>query len=591
MDIPFTTTARKDTGLYNAKLGIWLFLASEVMLFGGLFSGYVFLRVFADFTWPERALPIVPGLINTFILIGSSVTVVFAWASLKMRKWRQFQIYMAITIVCAGIFMILKTIEYKAKFLHQAVKMKDFVILEGHTHKFTIDSAGHVEEYHPPGHGGHGDDHGSGHGDGGHGEGHSSLASEGLHLIADQKDGHGEESHGDDSHEEHAKSKSDPEYHNRIFFEADTITVSLETFYAPFIAELMAQAAAKDGVEIKVTASQLGRIDPKKAETIVVEEGELLSITDLKKYQAKYLEAKSQNSKVKTAQARDAWARLRKDAKGPARDIKDQLEFDESFEDFLVQYPQTLTYTISPPVLFHLDPRKVDESPERARLLDGTTLGGQLDSKHSAIEMAIDAIDFSDVARRAEDRDRDPLVAIENTWILQNNPEIKKLWDIHSSKVAALDEELLEKHGRDKNGKQKEEATEVERYRMRWQDIINHQVGEDKMGIFSGFAGPNHKADYAKHFPNISVPREEVRHESRFTPRWNNYYAIYFLITGLHGLHVIGGIIVLGYFLFFGKKMYLNNPERMANRVEVGGLFWHFVDLVWIFLFPILYLM
>jgi cytochrome c oxidase subunit 3 len=37
--------------------------------------------------------------------------------------------------------------------------------------------------------------------------------------------------------------------------------------------------------------------------------------------------------------------------------------------------------------------------------------------------------------------------------------------------------------------------------------------------------------------------------------------------------------------------MYLSNPEWLANRVEIGGLFWHFVDLVWIFVFPILYLM
>src|SRR5437867_11774529 len=45
MEIPYTVTARPDTGLWNAKVGIWLFLASEVMLFGGLFSAYVFLRL------------------------------------------------------------------------------------------------------------------------------------------------------------------------------------------------------------------------------------------------------------------------------------------------------------------------------------------------------------------------------------------------------------------------------------------------------------------------------------------------------------------------------------------------------------------
>ena len=45
MEIPFVTEPRKDTGLYNAKVGIWLFLASEVMLFGGFFSAYILLRV------------------------------------------------------------------------------------------------------------------------------------------------------------------------------------------------------------------------------------------------------------------------------------------------------------------------------------------------------------------------------------------------------------------------------------------------------------------------------------------------------------------------------------------------------------------
>ena len=86
MDIPFTRKPRPDTGLYNAKLGIWLFLASEVMLFGGLFSSYIFLRVGADYHWPVHELNVTLGFVNTLVLIISSVTVVMAWANLKMRK-------------------------------------------------------------------------------------------------------------------------------------------------------------------------------------------------------------------------------------------------------------------------------------------------------------------------------------------------------------------------------------------------------------------------------------------------------------------------------------------------------------------------
>ena len=51
MEIPYTVEVRPDTGLTNPKLGIWLFLASEVMLFGALFSSYILLRTGAA-EWP-----------------------------------------------------------------------------------------------------------------------------------------------------------------------------------------------------------------------------------------------------------------------------------------------------------------------------------------------------------------------------------------------------------------------------------------------------------------------------------------------------------------------------------------------------------
>ena len=94
-----------------------------------------------------------------------------------------------------------------------------------------------------------------------------------------------------------------------------------------------------------------------------------------------------------------------------------------------------------------------------------------------------------------------------------------------------------------------------------------------------------------KSYSPILVPWDDVKLYSNFTPKWNTFYAIYFTLTGLHGLHVLIGAVVLLWFALFGKKLFDKDPEHMANRVEVGGLFWHFVDLVWIFLFPILYLM
>jgi len=71
----------------------------------------------------------------------------------------------------------------------------------------------------------------------------------------------------------------------------------------------------------------------------------------------------------------------------------------------------------------------------------------------------------------------------------------------------------------------------------------------------------------------------------------NTFLAIYFTLTGLHGLHILGGMVVMAYFLGPGATLHKRNPEQFANRIEATGLYWHFVDLVWIFLFPVLYLL
>jgi len=61
-------------------------------------------------------------------------------------------------------------------------------------------------------------------------------------------------------------------------------------------------------------------------------------------------------------------------------------------------------------------------------------------------------------------------------------------------------------------------------------------------------------------------------------------------MTGLHGLHIIAGVAVNLYHLSTARRWYQADPERLTNRIEIAGLYWHFVDLVWIFLFPVLYL-
>jgi heme/copper-type cytochrome/quinol oxidase subunit 3 len=117
--IPYTVEVRPDTGLNNVKIGIWLFLASEVMLFGALFASYILLRVGAP-TWPEGSeiLNVPLATVNTVVLISSSVTMVMAWASLMRKDFGKYRLYMGGTVAFGLVFLVIKYIEYTAKFDH-----------------------------------------------------------------------------------------------------------------------------------------------------------------------------------------------------------------------------------------------------------------------------------------------------------------------------------------------------------------------------------------------------------------------------------------------------------------------------------------
>src|SRR5512137_2765967 len=104
MYIPYTVAPRPDTGVYNAKVGMWLFLASEVMLFGGLFSAYILLRVAApQGTWPHGWLSVPLGTVNTLLLALSAITTLMAWVACKMREFDRFKLFLGITLILATV--------------------------------------------------------------------------------------------------------------------------------------------------------------------------------------------------------------------------------------------------------------------------------------------------------------------------------------------------------------------------------------------------------------------------------------------------------------------------------------------------------
>ncbi len=118
--IPYRVKPHPLTGVTSGKLGVWLFLASEVMLFGALFSSYVLLRV-GSTSWPtgvEAGLNTPIGTFNTIVLITSSITMVMSWASLKMGNPGAFKRYMGATIGLGLVLLAVKAFEYSGKFGH-----------------------------------------------------------------------------------------------------------------------------------------------------------------------------------------------------------------------------------------------------------------------------------------------------------------------------------------------------------------------------------------------------------------------------------------------------------------------------------------
>jgi cytochrome c oxidase subunit III len=116
MQIPYTVDPRPDTGVTNAALGMWLFIASEIMLFGALFSSYALLRIGAT-TWPDQSATLnVPlAVVNTAILIVSSVAILRSSKAAKDGAAGSFQRAMGVTVLGGILFLAVKAVEYRGE--------------------------------------------------------------------------------------------------------------------------------------------------------------------------------------------------------------------------------------------------------------------------------------------------------------------------------------------------------------------------------------------------------------------------------------------------------------------------------------------
>ena len=116
----FDTIEKQD---YAVRLGMWLFLGTEVLLFAGLFLGYAVYRHFyyEAFHEASRHLDLWAGTTNTIVLITSSLSVALAYHAIKQNKTKQCAALLIFTILCAFAFLCIKGIEYHHKFQEGAL--------------------------------------------------------------------------------------------------------------------------------------------------------------------------------------------------------------------------------------------------------------------------------------------------------------------------------------------------------------------------------------------------------------------------------------------------------------------------------------
>ena len=108
------------TAYEAAKLGMWLFLATEILLFGGLFAAFaVFHWMYPEaFHQASTHLNRVMGAVNTVVLLFSSLLAALAVDASQHGNNKKVSLYLAGTIFCGFIFLIIKFFEYKAKYDH-----------------------------------------------------------------------------------------------------------------------------------------------------------------------------------------------------------------------------------------------------------------------------------------------------------------------------------------------------------------------------------------------------------------------------------------------------------------------------------------
>lgn len=571
---------------YDAgKLGIWIFLVTEVLFFSGLFCAYTVYRANHPevFVYAHEYLDKFWGAFNTCVLLFSSLTMAWAVRCAQVRNRGGLILMLSLTLICAFGFLVIKYIEYSHKW-HQGLLWAgqfdpEYHIEGAHHGPMTwMDRVDEVKDAFGLGKG-HGADHGGGHD--AHGAGHDDHGK--SHGTADHHgtaDAHGTKPHG--TAEAHgtatahgtaaataphgtATATAAPTGTAAVTAVAGTATGTAPAPAAPVVevpraerkAQLLAQRTALDTQAKELAAAQ--------------------AKLDLDPLFAEYQAVKAAAEK-KVADAKAALTQI----EDPAAKIdglrKTLVTLITATGDSALTEPNRIRYEYADVVLVTL--RTVPLPAERQAALESPirTLQEAEGKRKAALAEAKQyedrrkelsanpdaAANLKDTAKLHEEK----LKEIDRTLLLQLQasvlPAIVSVQGVLSSEaetrknlVAAAEKEAKELEGSAKFAAVAHEQTRI-------------QTGLS--AVSTGRA-------------TLRVEAEKFLREPALA---KVFFSIYFGMTGLHGIHVLIGIALITWILI--RAIRGEFMDGYYEPVDFIGLYWHLVDLIWIYLFPLLYL-
>lgn len=449
----------------NSKLGMWLFLGTEIMFFTAFIGTYIVLRVGSQ-PWPsveQTHINVLAGGVNTFVLIFSSYLVVVAYEAMTHKKYEKARWTLWAVFLCAGLFLVIKGIEYKGKWDHD--------ILPGH------------------------------------------------------------------------------------------------------VAESDEQAMAKALLELQAAVdTQLNDLRPDSAVTDELEEAD----------------GKANRERSAEDLAKDpAYRPLEK-----IKVLQAEAESDETSAERKADIERFLALN--------------DEvTGIRDHILENVPLNVPLKENVTTVTTADGKVLKGILAPTPDDKDTVKLVTMEGDAtkeVVVNRSNIeeikapktltleevrKKIQDLkHTARITLSDETTIDgavlvadEHG---HGGSEEHAEEGKT------EHAKEPVSDASQLVV------RQKDGTTKTIPREQVAEEDYLYEDMLSSvheptviiYGNIFASVYFLMTGFHALHVIVGMILFAIVLLQGSKI----NGAWTDWVENSGLYWHFVDLVWIFLFPLIYI-